>query len=273
MQPASVFQRNIAIPQDHGAWVFLLSPLLIGLFIGKGNVGDVKYLVIAALAAFLVRQPITIIVKIFANRRARKYLLSAVFWIVVYGIIGLFSLYQLIAAGNTYLVWLPIPGIMIFVWYLRLVSRKEERRQQILEILASGSLSLAAPAGLWISQSYTDNIGWWLWALSWAQASASILYAFLRLEQRTLLDLPKFKTKLNMGKIAFGFAGANLGMVILLIFFGILPGLLWLPFALQFAETVRGILNPAIGLKPTRIGIRQLIVSTIFTIMFIQVWQ
>lgn len=31
---SSLFIRQIALPQDHGSWVFLLSPLLIGLFAG-----------------------------------------------------------------------------------------------------------------------------------------------------------------------------------------------------------------------------------------------
>ncbi len=28
----SLFVQHIAVPQDHGSWVFIFSPLLIGIF-------------------------------------------------------------------------------------------------------------------------------------------------------------------------------------------------------------------------------------------------
>ncbi|MBI1855919.1 MAG: YwiC-like family protein [Chloroflexi bacterium] len=31
----SFLRKQIAIPQDHGSWVFILSPLIVGIFAGK----------------------------------------------------------------------------------------------------------------------------------------------------------------------------------------------------------------------------------------------
>ena len=50
------------------------------------------------------------------------------------------------------------------------------------------------------------------------------------------------------------------------------PGLLFIPYAIQWLETLYGTAHPAIGYKPTRIGLRQLAVSTIFTITFMIIW-
>ena len=50
--------KHIAIPSEHGAWVFLLSPLLIGLILGGFSKGRLP-LVLTMLAAFLIRQPLT----------------------------------------------------------------------------------------------------------------------------------------------------------------------------------------------------------------------
>jgi hypothetical protein len=36
---------------------------------------------------------------------------------------------------------------------------------------------------------------------------------------------------------------------------------------------VWGTLRPAVGVRPTLIGVRQLIVSTIFTVLFILTWR
>ena len=56
-QPHPYFKRYIALPSDHGSWVFLLSPLLIGLFAGGHWTPAILYLLSGALAAFLLRQP------------------------------------------------------------------------------------------------------------------------------------------------------------------------------------------------------------------------
>jgi hypothetical protein len=48
--------------------------------------------------------------------------------------------------------------------------------------------------------------------------------------------------------------------------------LLILPYGLQWLETFYGALTPAIGQKPVRIGLRQLIVSSLFTLLFILTW-
>ena len=84
MRP-SFFRKQIALPQDHGSWVFIFSPLLIGLFAGGQVTQASIYLVVAAVAAFLLRQPITMAVKAYSGRRPPTDLPAARFWIVVYG--------------------------------------------------------------------------------------------------------------------------------------------------------------------------------------------
>jgi hypothetical protein len=81
--------RRIAITNEHGSWVFLLSPLLIGLFIGGNWSAPFFYLILAALAGFLIRHPITIAVKAYSGRRSHKDLPAAWFWIAIYAFVGL----------------------------------------------------------------------------------------------------------------------------------------------------------------------------------------
>jgi len=52
----------------------------------------------------------------------------------------------------------------------------------------------------------------------------------------------------------------------------VVPRWLFVPYALQFGECVVGTLRPAIAWKPKRIGLRQLLVSTIFTVLFVAAW-
>ena len=77
-----------------------------------------------------------------------------------------------------------------------------------------------------------------------------------------------------MSQRAFLYTGFNLFATLILSLFKILPPWIWIPFALQSAETLHGsLVKPAIGWKPTRIGVRQLIVSTLFTVLFILTWR
>jgi hypothetical protein len=76
-----------------------------------------------------------------------------------------------------------------------------------------------------------------------------------------------------MGRRALLYTSFNLIFVIGLSLGSITPPLLFIPYALQWAETIWGTLDPAVGVRPTRIGIRQLIVSSLFTVLFIVTWQ
>jgi hypothetical protein len=267
------FRKQIFLPQDHGSWVFIFSPLLIGLFAGGRFTVASLSLVIAAIAAFLVRQPITIAVKAYSGRRAKSDLSAARFWMALYGLIILVALLRLIGAGFGYLVLLAIPGAPVFAWHLWLVSKREERRQVNVEIIATGVLSLAAPAAYWVGIGRYDPAGWWLWILVWFQTAASIVYAYLRLEQRNQAEGLSRSELWKMGSRAFAYTTFNLVVVVVLGLLTVSSRYLFIPFLLQWCEMLWGIFHPALKWKPTRIGIRQLVVSILWTILFIVTWR
>lgn len=272
-QASSIFNKQIAIPSDHGSWIFIITPLLIGFFAAQNWTPANIYLILAAGAAFLIRQPVLMMVKSYSGRRSRKDLPAARFWFLFYGLIGLTGLYNLFQLGHGYILWLALPGVIVFGWHLYLVRRREERHRIGVDILAGGALSLAAPAAYWVSVGSPDPNGWWLWGLTWFQTAASIVYAFLRLEQRNLKRSPTQEEKWKMGRRALLYSGFNLVIVLMASGFEWLPKWVWLAYGVQLIETLWGIQFPAVGVKPTRIGIRQLIISSLFTIVFIITWQ
>jgi hypothetical protein len=269
----SYFRKQVYLPQDHGSWVFILSPLLIGLFAGGTFTPASVYLLVAAFAAFLIRQPVTMVVKVYAGRRARAELPAARFWIFVYGFIIFLAIIGLLNTGASYVLLLAIPGIPVFGWHLWLVSRREERRQVNVEIIATGVLALAAPAAYWVGIGHYDPSGWWLWVLTWLQNAASIVYAYLRLEQREWKEVPPRSASWKAGKRAFAYTTFNLLVSLGLGLASVLPRFLFLPYLVQWSETLWGIFHPAIRWMPTRIGIRQLIVSILWTLLFIITWR
>jgi hypothetical protein len=269
----SPLKRYIALPQDHGSWVFLLSPLLIGLFAGGSLTSASAALITAALAAFLLRQPVSIAVKAASGRRSHDELPAAGIWIVLYGAIAALALASLVSKGFFYVLYLAVPGVPVFVWHLYLVSKRAERRQAGVEIIAAGVLALAAPTALWVGRGTYDPWGWALWVLVWLQSAASIVYAYLRLAQRELTAVPDKGTQWRMAARALVYTSFNFVLTLALGIGGVLPPFIFLPFLLQWLESLWGARHPAVGQKPTAIGVRQLIVSTLFTLLFIVTWR
>jgi hypothetical protein len=269
----NLLKIHVALPQDHGSWVFLFSPMLIGIFAGQNWTGATFFLVLSAVAAFLIRQPVTVLIKALSGRRSSRDLPSAYFWSGLYSLFGLLGVLGLIWLGYAYILLLALPGLPVFAWHLTLVSRRAERRQIGVEIVGVGVLALAAPAAYWVGVGFPAYTGIGLWLLVWLQSAASIVYAYARLEQRVLKSLPDLPARLRMSRRARLYTTFNLVLVIGLALTGYVPVLLIAPYGLQWLETLYGsLIKPAVGLKPTRIGIRQLIVSSLFTLLFILGW-
>jgi hypothetical protein len=263
----------VALPADHGTWVFLLTPLLVGLYVGGRWTTSSFYLVVATLSGFLMRQPLTIAIKALSGRRNRADLPPAIFWIAVYAALGLAHVTGLALRGYGYVLYLAIPGIAVFAWHLYLVSRRSERDQLAIELLGSGVLATSATGAYWIGVGRPDPFGWLLWGLAWMQSAASILYVHLRLDQRSAPEGLTWGELVAMARPALTLATLNLVFVSALSVAGVVPRWLFLPYLVQWTETLRGTLRPAFALQPRTIGFRQLAVSTLFTLLFILVWN
>ncbi len=273
----SYLKKQVALPQDHGSWVFILSPLLIGIFTSGVFQLQSVYLVMAAMAAFLIRQPVTVIVKTLSGRRSATDRIPARFWLLVYGILIAAALTGLILSGNGYILYLAIPGAPVFTWHLWLVSKRQERKQENVEVIATGVLALAAPAAYWVGIGGYNPSGWWLWLFCWLQSAASIVYAYLRLSQRELSqEQAAVKSRgdwWQMGQRALVYTSFNVILSFVLGIFHYIPFWIFIPFLLQWLETLWGITHPSVGWKPMQIGIRQLIISILWTVLFIVFWR
>jgi len=266
-------RKQIAVPQDHGSWVFIITPLVIGFSLSGQFHTPAIYLLVAALAAFFIRQPVTMAVKAYAGRRPRTDLPAARFWMVVYGFVALLMLVGLGMRGYLDVVYLAVPGLGIFGWHLYLVSRRDERKQAGLEIVASGALALAAPAAYWIGRGTYEPLGWVLWLLVWFQSAASIVHAYMRLEHRNQAQIPERSAQLQIGKRALMYTSFNLLVSILLGVFSIIPAFLFVAYLPQWLESLWWTFHPDIKAKPVAIGMRQTIVSSVYIVLFLIFWS
>ncbi len=268
MASRSWFRRRIAVPGEHGSWALFLGPLVIGIVAGGAVRVPTIYLVVAALAGFMVRQPITMLAKVRAGRRPESDAPAARFWIVVYGTIAALHIGGLVARGFGEVLYLALPGVPVFAWYLHLVMHRQERRQMLIEVLATGALALSAPAALWIGRGDAVAEGWMLWALCWVGYGSEIVHTYLRLDQRTWSEDRDVANRFQAGRTALRINGLGIAVAGGLVLANEASPLLLVPFGIHAAECLHGVLRPARGLRPRAIGLRQLAVSVLFTATF-----
>ncbi len=269
MNSRRIWRKHYALPAEHGAWIWWIGPLLIGAAAG-GEPGPLLGLLgLTALFAFLLRQPAALAVKALSGRRTRDELRPALIWSAIYTGLALVGVALLAGAGQGRLLLLAIPGVLIFSWHLWSVSRRQERRRPGVEILAAGALALTAPAAYWVSGGGSDQEPWILWGLTWFQSAASIVHVYVRLEQRHLERAPEMGARLQMGRRSLMYNGFNQLASLGLAFAGWVPPLVPAAFGVTFLDALEGILRPAIGSPPRKIGLRQLLVSTAFVLLMV----
>lgn len=266
-------KKHIFVPQDHGSWVFIFSPIIIGLFIlGHFRLEELG-IVLGSITFFLFRQPLTAIIKMLSGRRDNRDMYLAVVWVGIYGILFLASLGIVLFYQQYYFIQgMAFPAIIMMGWQFVLVAKRNERRQKIFEALSTGLLSFIAPALFWVHNPPFDRIGLILWLLIALQSIASIFYAYTRLEQRVWTENKPVLERLKVSATTIGITLFNLVFCYFLGQFNLVSTFLWIAFSFQFIETSISVIKPAIGVKPTIIGFRQTVVSVLFLVTFIYLW-
>lgn len=262
-----VWRRMYFWPSEHGAWIWWLGPFVIGAAAGGHPNLDLFLLFLGTLAAFLLRQPATIAVKALSGRRARAELLPALFWLMAYGLLAGLAVAALVLSGHGRLLWLGIPGVLVFGWHLLLVSRRDERGRTGVELIASGVLALAAPAAYEVSGGGLSIQAWILWGVTWFQSAASIVFIAQRLEQRRLKAMPGPRERWARAWRAIAYAAFNLVGSSLLAVFALVPVLVPVAFGCMLVDVLEGAAHPPVGVKPARLGVRQLLASTVFVVV------
>lgn len=260
----SILKKRYALPTEHGSWIWWIGPLLIGAAAAGTFKPDLIGLTITMFAAFLFRQPASIFVKTFSKRRPASDRLPTLIWGLFYAAVMLTGFLLLLTRGHTILLYLIIPGIPVFIWHLWLISRRAERGQRGIELVGAGVLALAAPAAYWVNGGTQDRLAWILWGLSWLQSAASIVLVYLRLAQRRQETSGELKERLLAGLRTLGYHLFNLALALFFLLEGQIPRLVVVAFALMLLDALDGVLRPAVGVKPTRIGLRQLAMSSLF---------
>lgn len=254
--PFSKWLKIYVLPPEHGGWFLLLGPFLFGALAAAQPNADLFALLLFALAIYIARQPLTLLVKALSGRRAKSDVRPALLALLGTGALALLLLGVLIWRGYSFLLWLGFPAALVMGWQLWLVTQREERQIGI-ELVGAGTLALAAPAAYWVSVGAMTTTGWWLWLLAWLYAASSIVYVYLRLKQRRMKVMPPRAEQWRDGRRTLLYIGGAIVITIALALVQFVPPATPFAFALAAGHYVYGITHPCVGVKPVRIGLEQ----------------
>jgi len=159
---------------------------------------------------------------------------------------------------------LAVPGILVFAWHLWLVARREERGQMGIEIVGAGVLALTSPAAYWVCGGISASLPWLLWLLCWLQSAASIVLVYFRLGFRRQASIPPIDERMRAGRRALMYNGFNALLASGLALAGTIPPIMASAFLLMLLDAIGAVARPPVGQPPARIGIRQLVASSLF---------
>lgn len=225
--------RTLLLPTEHGAWSFVLEPLVLGLLVAPSAAAP--WLALATLAVFFTRQPAKVVLQDLARpQRYPRTLLAARLSIGLVTAAGLFGLQAW--RVTPYPWWIPVAFALPLALLQLAYDVRREGRGLVPELAGPVAASASAPA-LAAAAGWDPAMWATLWTLAAARGLAATVYvrARLRLEKGAASD--SFSSVLAHL--------AALGVAIELAREGVAP---WLGVAAFALLTVRAV----IGLSPTR---------------------
>jgi hypothetical protein len=184
-----IFRKRLVIPTEHGAWSWLLVPFFVGAAVA-GQIGvaarpallPLALALIGGLAAFLMRQPITVWLRIRQGRASRTDEPLAAGWALGLMSVAGLCLVGLLALGRIALLWLVIPFALVLSLYLVAArSGRAGMRALWTELIGAVGLALMGPAATIAVTGRLNGPGWALWGLMGIQNALGVLYVRLRL--------------------------------------------------------------------------------------------
>lgn len=159
------------VPREHGAWVMLTVPLLVGLASGRPGFIPALLLLVAASCLFCGQEGWR------PPWRLRSLWPAAVALAAVTLLVRGYGLWSVLDAG-------VVAALLALVW-LALPTRRLARRQTAGQLLAVAVLTLGAPAGYAVAHGAVSATAWLGWLACFAWFAGGVLYV------QMLLAAPK----------------------------------------------------------------------------------
>jgi hypothetical protein len=250
----------LRLPKEHGAWVMLYVPFVLGVAVADRVNWPVLLLLLSATAAFISRESLLVYWRARARGRdaaeAGRMLSLYIALAAAFGspLIFAFKLFWLIPLGLVGAALLLING--------KQATRMEERTTTG-EIMAIAGLTMTAPAAYYAASGRWEMTAFWLWLLSALYMASSVFYIKLRVYRLN----PRKQTEQRQAWRSCAFYHSFLIVALpALIFAGSLRLFAFIAFAPALVRTFWGMFNPKTKVNLMRAGILEIVYSVVFLI-------
>ena len=204
---------KIIFPSEHGSWPLTLTPFVIGAGVAGRFPLPVWLCLLAILALFLARQPISLWLRIRRGKARRADAPAAIFWSLLLSGVAALAGVGLLLSGRQAILWLG-------------------PRRLSVELIGVVGLALAAPAAYVAATGTLDTTAWLVWGISALHSVISVLYVRLRVDATHRRLSPAGARMVVLAHLL------SLGLVLGTAAGGWLPWLVALPIALLLARAV-----------------------------------
>jgi len=249
--------RGIALPNEHGSWGFLFEPLVAALAIAPSKAS--VWIALAAVGAFLMRQPLKILLSDLAEGRNLPQTAAALKFVIVYGAISLTGFTGSLLWAEPF-VFLPFALIFPLAVYQIYCDFSRQARNLLPEMTGAAAIS-STSAVIALAGGRTYLAAAALWTVFIVRLIPSILYV------RNRLRLEKGKTY-SVFPVVFWHVIA-IGLVGLLAFSRLIPYLTLPVFAVLLGRAGWGLSPYRKRVKAMKIGIMEVIYGTLLVVAVI----
>ncbi|KAB8144065.1 YwiC-like family protein [Chloroflexia bacterium SDU3-3] len=254
---AQVRLRPIALPTEHGGWGLVLMPIILGLGVAPSWAG--LWIGLAALAVFLVRQPLKLAIGDWRGGKRFARTRWALLFALAYGAAALACVAAAWAAGARP-CWEPLllaaPLALVQFWHDTL----KQSRALLAELCGAAAISAVA-AIIARAQGWALAPACALWLLQALQACAAIVYVRTRIRLARGVVVPRAP--------AIWLHVAALGAVLALAWWRLVPALSGVAFAILAARAWAGLRPQALALPIPRVGMQEVGYSLVVVVMSI----
>ncbi len=249
--------KSVALPIEHGSWGFLLEPLVAGLAVAPSMASP--WIALLVIGAFLLRQPLKVILIDRQNTRWLPQTKSAIKFAVIYVAIFSVGLMGSISFARPE-SFIPFVLVVPFVAYQIYCDSTRNSRQLHAELLGSIAIS-SSIAVIALADQWTYPMAFALWAVIAARSIPAILYV------RNRLNLEKGKNfSIAIPALAHTIALIAIGLMVI---YGLVPSLLLPLFSILLIRSVGGLSSYRRRIKAVRIGIWEVVYGLMMVLSII----
>lgn len=260
------------LPREHGAWVMLVTPLVIGLA-GIGAVSPLAaaLLVVAVGAAFLAQNAAGAMLKPRAP-------LTTATWLGIFSAVMAASGLTLVAGlGRWWLLALALPAAALFLLHVKLLKGPAAARLDRTlwgELLAAGALTLTGPAAAVAATGVLDGRALGLWLAAMVAFASGVFHVNMRLDAVKVRETFSWATRWRLGGGLVAFHAVMMVAIALAVILlpapaGWLVAAAFVPFVIRAAVSYVRLEKGVPSFKA--IGIRETVLTTWFALCMIAV--